>query len=336
VARPSAVPEALWRLDSSGALLAFDGRVNQVSARVHVGGTNGGALAVGGGLLWAYQLDLNRITLVDPVRAEIVGQVSLPAARPLADNQISYAHGALWVAQPGRLWRLDPTGDPVPTDLPAGFGSAVIATTDRWLWLASGRQLVRIDPASRAVATVPVSFDVSVLSGTSTSLYAAGINSRAVSVLAPDTGAVRSFVRFPGEEYVSAVATAGTTAWAIGSDSVQRIDDGGRSAPTSVCSPGGDLTAVAALGSLWVAADIDSTVIRVDLDTGQVRARIRYDAEDPDDPEYTVVAGQRTVWVLDGVNTVARVDPDTDGILHVPTGRDQSFAVAAVAAPSPR
>src|SRR5262249_25388726 len=144
----SPVAEALWVADESGVLRAFDGRTDQVSARVDIGRSIlPPPLVGGGGLVWAYRDD-GSIALVDPVEARVTRWAMVPPVKPLADNRLASAHGALWITQPGRLWRVSPSGDVSSIQLPADFKTTTTAATDRWLWLAAGRQLVRVDPAT--------------------------------------------------------------------------------------------------------------------------------------------------------------------------------------------
>jgi hypothetical protein len=347
---PPPVPEALWVADSAGTLRAFDGRTNRMSATVDLGTSAPAATALvtGGGLIWAYQ-DESGLAVVDPVTARLVRRVPIAPARPLAKNLVKYAHGALWVAQPGQLWRVGSTSaEPGRASLPADFAPTVVAATEHWLWLAGGRELVRVDPATGEVSTsveLPVGAGVSELLGTAKGVFAVGWNEAAVWVLDPDSGGLKSTVKVPDGELIREVYAHDGTVWATGNcgdvvrvstvepTSVQRVRISGEEV---------DSSAVAALGAFWVADEERSEVVRIDLGTATIRARIPVLTADPDDSEFAVVAGEHSVWVVD-INLatyVQRVDPATNRLWRItapgqpPKGTAPAVGISAVVAPA--
>jgi hypothetical protein len=269
---------------------------------------------------------------VDPDRASVVRRSTVAPARPLALNKLHAAFGALWVGQPGQLWRVAPDAQPSPTALPAGFAPTVLAHTRRWLWLADGGRLIRVDPVSGQVtATVDlaVSAGIQQLLGTPDGLYAVGMNRPDIWVLDPDSGALRSTVD-AGGELVTGLHDGGGAVWATGNcGDVLRMPAGSAHLDkVRISDVSQDLPSTAALGSLWVVDEVRSEVVRVE--PGRVVARIPVGAPDADDPAIAVLAGTRSVWVLDlrVADGVFRVDPATNRLWRV----GPSAAAAGVAA----
>jgi hypothetical protein len=337
--------------DSVGTLRAFDGRSNRMSARLDLGtpAPAATALVAGGGLIWAHQYE-SGLAVVDPATARVVRRVPIAPARPLAKNHTHYLHDALWVAQPGQLWRVgsasaEPTRAPLPTD----FDPTAVAATSQWLWLAGDRQLVRVDPATGAVSTtveLPIPAGVGELLGTPTGLFAVGWNQAAVWVLDPDSGALKSTVNVPNGELISGAYADDGTVWATGNcGHVVRVSTVEPTGVQAVKISGEDVdsSAVAALGSFWVCDRERSEVVRIDLSTATVRARIPVLPADPDEPEFAVVADPHSVWVVDInlANYVQRVDPATNRTWRIaatgpaPAGTAPVFGISAVVAESP-
>ncbi|MFC6015278.1 hypothetical protein ACFP2T_03590 [Plantactinospora solaniradicis] len=346
---PVPVPEALWVADGSGTLSAVDGRTNQVTARVGIGRSIGPPiLAVGGGLVWAYQND-GRIDLVDPVRARVTASAVVVPARPLADNRLYHGHGSLWIAQPGRLWRVSPAGKISAIPLPADFKPTMLAATGHWLWLAGGRRLVRVDPTTGATSIVddlPGDTGIGQLLGTRDSLLAVGWNQPEIWVLDPDTAAPRSSIPLSDSELVSGMYDVGGEVWATGNcGNVVRVGEVAEPQlhKVRVSDVSQDFPAAVAAGSFWVADQVRSEVVRIDLRTTEVLARLPVEAADPDDPAFAVVAGRHSVWLLDGDvagTRILRVDPETNRVLRLPSSvgaspADASFGVSVVVAAPP-
>lgn len=348
----SSVAEALWAADS-GTVRALDAASNEVAAQI---GLPGGpestpavrfppALLAGDGTLWAYRPDRG-VAIIDPVSARVVGEAAIPAATPLAANRPYAGHGALWVAQPGRLWRVLPTGAAASASLPAGFEPAAVAATDRWLWLASGRRLVRVDPATLATTALDelsVPTGISELLGTGRALFAVGWNQHEFWLLDPDSGARLATVGVGGGELVTNLVAAGDDVWASGNcGHVVQVPAtaAGRSRSVRISDVSQDLPTAVGLGSLWVCDEVRSELVRVDLRTARVVSRSPVAAADPDDAAFRVVAGATSVWLIDGNLTdgVQRVDPVTGRTVRVvrPSRSPSGLSAVVAARPSRR
>jgi len=318
-----AVADRLWVADGPGSVRSIDeaggvlasATVAGVEPRLHP------ALVPGDEKLWVFRYDTGDIALIDPATAAVIRRTRVEPARPLADNQVLFAHGYLWIVQPGRLWRIGPAGQVTRSALPADFGPWAAAVTGRWLWLGRGDRLLRIDPAApTAVTAVTVPESVGELSFAGDGFEATAINSPTVRRLDPDTGAVLGAITLPHGEQVMALAGG----WAIGNcGDVVRLADR-RTVRISEVSQ--ELPAVAALGDLWVGDEITSQIVRVDGETGHVLARMPFTAADPDDPAFHLMAGPGSVWVLDG--GVARIDPVTNTVTRILPAASNLEAVA--------
>ncbi|GIM88529.1 hypothetical protein Ato02nite_003220 [Paractinoplanes toevensis] len=320
------VAGGLWVADGSGAVRRVDGRTGETIATATVAGVEPRmppALVAAGGRLWVYRFDTGAVALIDPGSGAVVARATVEPVTPAVDNLLQYAHGALWIAQPGRLWRVTVAGRVSRTPLPDGFEPSAAAATERRLWLAAGRRLLRIDPvAPSSVVELGLPQNVAELSYAAGGLYAAGVNSPVVHRLDPVTGAVAGQTRLRHDELALSLAGG----WAIGNcGSVVRLGDG---LTVRVSDVSQDLPSVLAFGDLWVADEVASEVVRIDGATGAVRARLPVVAADPDDPAFHLLAGSGSVWVLDG--GVSRVDPEAGRVTRiVPATIGAGPAVAA-------
>lgn len=307
-----AVADRLWVADGAGSVRSI-GETGGVLASATVAGAEPRwppALIPGDEKLWVFRYDTGDVALIDPATANVLRRANVEPARPLANNQVLFAHGYLWIVQPGQLWRISPAGKVSRSALPAGFGPWATAVTGRWLWLGGGNRLLRIDPASPAAVTeVAVPEKVGELAYAGDGFEATGINSPTVRRLDPDTGAVVGEITLSHGEQVLALAGG----WAIGNcGNVVRLADR-LTVRISEVSQG--LPSVAALGDLWVGDEITSEIVRIDGESGHVLARMPFPAADPDDPAFSLIAGPGSVWVVDG--GVARVDPVTNTVTRI-------------------
>jgi hypothetical protein len=335
-ARPAPVREALWVADEKGRLRAFDGRTDRVSATIDIGRPAERIPATplaGRGLIWVYRGD-GEILLVDPVRARITKRTRIQPARPLGNNTPVYAHGALWIVQPGRLWRVSASGK--VSALPLGLRPSAVTATRRWLWLAGGGRLLRVHPAGKTTTATALPVPAADLTGTRSGLFAVGGNSPVIWTLDPDTGATRSSIKVGGGEDVAYLLDTGAEPWAIGNcGNVMKVSATGQVSKTRVSDVSQIFPAAIAAGSLWVADEANSSLVRIDVRTGTVLARLRVRAGDPGDPAFIVVAGRRSVWLVDSdlANGVQRVDPATNAVVRLAPSKGVSSVTAVVAAP---
>lgn len=328
--------EALWTIDGAGTLAAYDGWTSAPAAQVDVGPTGPWPwLLSGGGLLWVCTTD-GRLAIVDPAACGVVTRLTVPEASRPGLVATGYAFGALWFARAGQLCRVTGTGESTVTELPDGFGAGTglppaVAATSEWLWLGSGdrrrdrgNRLLRVDPATGEITLSARLPDVHLasLAAAPPGLVATAVNRPDVFVLDPDTGALRWATQVPDGSKIVTLYPAGDSVWAVSANGTA-IRLGDPRTPVAATVAFGDNStpydAAAGLGSLWIADETWSTIIRVDAGTGRILARIPVTAGEPDSPAFFPAAGESTVWVLDynGADGFSRIDPATNQAMRV-------------------
>lgn len=337
-------PEALWTVDRAGTLRAFTRTSNAVAATIDLGRPAYGLPGVvsGGGLVWVFRHDTG-VFAIDPATKRIKARATIPAVRPWWANRLYFGHGSLWIAQPGRLWRVDSTGKALASRLPAGFIPNAMAATKRWLWLAGGRRIVRVNPETRrADAAAALPSGVSALVSTGGRMAAANGSQPQVLLLDPNTAKLQSVVNIPGGELISGLYAAATHIWVTGKcGNALRIAGPGVSEPhkVRVSTIRQDLPAGASAGSFWVADKATAQLLRVDVSSGAVQARLPIPAADGGGtPAFAVVAGWRSVWLVESdlAKGVSLVEPDGHKITRLPPPEGASGAVSAAVGPAPR
>lgn len=340
--------EALWVVDASNVLRAYDARTNQVTAELELGrpGECRWWPVGGGGLIWAFGTD-GSVALVDPVAARLAIPSPLtPKDAPGLLGMPHYAHGAMWIWGPDRLWRIAKSGHVSSTALgPALGGPGQVTATGRWLFLGDGNRVIRIDPETGAakLETLPRSAVLNALAAGAEGLVAAcGHNRPDIFVLDPDTMAVKRATRVPDRGMIVNLYRTGDKVWALSSGgTAMRVDGDDTGEPFTVKLDNGqqDFPAAATGDCLWVVDEIAQVLARVDLQVGQISARLPIPEAFWDDPRFRVVAGRRTVWLI------SRAEWDFDGIFSVDTGTNRlvrvtqsarSTAGFAVVAAAPR
>jgi hypothetical protein len=278
--------------------------------------------------------------VVDPLAARVTTRIAIAPATPLAHNVAYYAFDAFWVAQPGRIWKVSVSGAVSSAELPPDLVPTTMTISEHWLWLGSVRRLVRIEPqtlATSVTSELPVPAGIAPLLGTKRGLFAVGWNQSKIWILDPDSGLPITSMTVGDKELVDTMVDTGTGIWAIGNcGNVMRFNDGGSGPEQKVriSYVSQDFPTRAALGSLWLGDQVSSELVRLDISTGAVLARLPVDASDPDDPLFDIVAGQQSVWVID--RGVSRVDPVTNRVLRLTQPTSESMRVSAAVAAPPR
>lgn len=342
--------EALWTNGRACPLAAYDGWTSALAAQVDVGMPAGPwpSLLAGGGLLWVYTID-GQLAIIDPAACRTVIRLTVPQASQPGLVATEYALGALWFARAGELCRVSDTGERTVTELPDGFGAGMglppaIGATSEWLWLGSGdrchdrgARLLRVDPATGEItlsARVP-GVSIHSLAAAPQGLVATAVNRPDVFVLDPDTGEPRWSAQVPDGSMIVTPYPAGDSVWAVGANGTA-IRLGDPRTPVAATVPFGDNSipyyAAVSLGSLWIADEIWSTVIRIDAGTGRILARIPVTPGEPDSPAFFPAAGKSAVWVLDynGADGISRIDPATNRAVQVRESGGVNDLAAAV------
>jgi DNA-binding beta-propeller fold protein YncE len=120
----------------------------------------------------------------------------------------------------------------------------------------------------------------------------------------------------------------GRAVWVTNEGRVERLALGQAAPVASVAlaSPCGAM--VTAFGSLWVADCKEGGLVRVDLRTHRVTARVATGLADPDG-ELSLAAGAGSIWVLtDRKGVLSRIDPATNRVVATIAVAPESFCAA--------
>lgn len=150
-----------------------------------------------------------------------------------------------------------------------------IEVEDHAIWLAGGRRLIRVDPASgRVVRTLPVPVRIDGLATVSGDVWAVSRADRAVLRLDPRTAEIRDRISVAGSSNSLAIMADADFLWVLDGETatVTRIDPGLHEiAETYRLSVGrGQLALAAGEGAAWVSNALDGTVTRIDGATNAV------------------------------------------------------------------
>jgi YVTN family beta-propeller protein len=219
--------------------------------------------------------------------------------------------GSLWIANPsaGSVSRFDLASRALADQVPVGGTPGALALGGGSVWVASvpGDTVSRINPGTgRVTQRVPLGgARAAALAFAQGGLWVADITDNSLLEVDPGSGLVRRTLALPLRP--TAAAGAGDELWVAdyGAGSVAQIDlRTGQALATNVGN--GPAALALGFGALWVANSLDSTVSRVDPNSGSVVATIPVGSG----PGAIAVAGG-SVWVANQYSaTVSRIDPD--------------------------
>jgi YVTN family beta-propeller protein len=262
----------LPRVDAN-AVGVIDADAAAIEAQVDLPGRPG-AIATGGGFVWAASESEGTVSRVDldrrGVRTLEVGESA---------NGVAYGGGAVWVTigEEREVVQINPDTLGIVQTIPVGNGPGAVAVGEGAVWVANtiDGTLSRIDLASGDEEAIPVGTRPAGIAVGAGSVWVTSEATGTVLRLDPRTGAV-----------VQAVGVGnGPTGIAAGEDAVwvtnrqdgtlSRIDPATSSVSATIPDVGVNPTAVAAgSGSVWVANAGDNSIVRVDPATGRVDERI--------------------------------------------------------------
>lgn len=258
-----------------------------------------GSVAVGGGEVWALDLEQDTLRRIDPQTGEFVGE-EIALSRLGVDPRLR-VRSRLVAAEPGAVWV---RGDDETDETSDAAGDAV-----RRIDTATGRVTVSVPVHLRAL--VP---PVAVGEGGVWAPARAGLTR-----FNPQTG--REVARFPSVT-ATGLAVGEGAVWGVEEDGeVVRIDPRTNTVEmgATVADGGANVFYIAAgEGAVWVARAAGHTVSRIDPQTRQVTARIEVGNGIAD-----LAAGGGALWVSLSVSrsgvrprpgVLRRIDPDTDQV----------------------
>jgi YVTN family beta-propeller protein len=265
----------------AGSIVRIDPATNEVSATTAVGGRLT-AVAAAREDVWATDAGSSVVVRLDAARDAVRTSSAhgVPSDVAIGGERAVVANGtdgtaAVFDGATGGFQGVIQLGG-------FGYSGASVASDGRWAWVASGRDLKRID----LVTLVPV-------------------GTRVLSL--PHDDELR------GDLFVSDVAIGAGSVWVVGdplNPTLWRIDPEGAGRPVTIELPFGPDAVVVADGAVWVANQLDDSVTRVDARSGRVGPTIDVGRE-----PVALAAGGGAVWVanrLDG--TVSRLDPGTNRV----------------------
>jgi DNA-binding SARP family transcriptional activator/DNA-binding beta-propeller fold protein YncE len=292
---PAAEPLASVLLAQASDVAVIRPDTSEVVARVAVG-SSPALIREGEGSVWvADQLDLT-VTEIDLESRRVLRTVGL-GFRP---DDLAARNDAVWAFDKEErvLVRLGEEQTWARYEHPDFTEVERMALDDHAVWLAGGKRLIRVDPASgEVVSTVSLPVSVDGLASAGGDVWA--VSSAAATVLHIDGRTAEIRDRIPMARGARALSiSAGTDfVWVLDGDTatVVKIDPGRHDVvETYRLGPGrGTLALAAGEGAAWVSNAFDGTLTRIDERTNEV-ASITVSAYSS--PKDVTVAGG-LVWV---------------------------------------
>ena len=173
---PLVAEGSLWVVDDeAGAVVRTDPRTGREQARIRRLGIDGDQpfylTGAGEGSVWVYS-EAGAVARIDPETNRVTAVVPLPGARPggpagrgfLFGGPTAFAGGAVWIANPAGLYRVDPATNrarrlPIRAKPLSEYGHISLAAGGGRVWMRAGdRRVVGVDPrTARVVADRPAS-----------------------------------------------------------------------------------------------------------------------------------------------------------------------------------
>jgi YVTN family beta-propeller protein len=318
-----AVGLSAWRvLPIGGQEPAATQLPRHVQAAIRVGQAPG-AVLVAEGSVWVANRGDGTISRIDPATSKVIATIAVETnpTRLTADS------GAVWVATQQSLQRIDPATNQVVHTFPFRIGSGDLLAADGCLWVslddgtvrrlnpANGQQLATIPTASKGAALL-TSDRGSLWAGYGHRLVAIDLQDAHVKARVSDIDVQGSQLLNEGPPLTGLVLANGFV-WrsssgplaGVGRFRVDQPQEVGqlRGMPVfrSDEALAGEISGLAAGPTgVFAVSRTTQTLTRLDLSTGQAKAKIRL-------PGLSHVAAERdAVWVTaDTHNTLYRIDP---------------------------
>jgi len=260
----------------AGTIIRIDPASNQVVATIHAGRPVC-CLAFGDGAVWAASLATDAVVRIDPAANSVVD--AFPSGG-LAPEGIAFADGFVWVANhhgnpTGSVAKIDPATDTVIDVIPVGAasftgGPSALAAVPGSVWAGVPNQsaLVRIDTATDAIAaTIPVHGACGEVAAGSQQAWVSGGSppgcSPGVSMVNPAATSLVTHLTAGGASSGNALGAGGFWFGADKSDLLNRVDTATDSVVGQLKLPGSPGSIATGFGSVWVANQTDSAILRV-------------------------------------------------------------------------
>ena len=293
-----------------------------VQAAIRVGQAPG-AVLVAEGSVWVANRGDGTISRIAPATNKVIATIAVEAN----PTRLTADAGAVWVATPQSLQRIDPTTNQVVQTFPFRIGAGDLLAADGCLWMslddgtvrrlnpADGQQLASIPAASKGAALL-ASGRGSLWAGYSNIVVAIDLQDAHVTARIKDVDVQGSQLVNKGSPLTGLQLVNGVV-WQSSADPPagvvrfrpDRVEEVGQLSGMPVFRNdevlAGETSALAAGPTgVFAVSRTTQTLTRLDLSTGQAKAKIRL-------PGLSQVAADRdAVWVTDDThNTLYRIDP---------------------------
>jgi peptide/nickel transport system substrate-binding protein len=234
-------------------VLRLDPGSATVSDRIPVG-AGPGAIAAGGGSVWAANVPGDALARIDPESGTVAETVRLGSAHVAA---LAFGAGALWVADSvgDALLELDPASGALRRRLPLEVKPTSLVVGDRTVWVADygGAVIAQVDGRTgRTLATVHVGNGPAALAVDGDAVWVANALDSTVSKVGATTGSLHATI--PVGSGPTAIAARGGTIWVANqyAASVTRIDARRGTVARTERVAGGPTTLAPLGDAIWV------------------------------------------------------------------------------------
>jgi outer membrane protein assembly factor BamB/predicted Ser/Thr protein kinase len=253
-----------------------------------------------------------KAVMIDPETGSIESSIGGFTYRrvPTVIGDLAAGDGGVWVVIPPMVDHLDPVTGTVRGSAAVGFPGGEVAVGFRTVWVATGNEVERVNPATdETLRTVHLEDPQGIIGAGEIAVGEDAVwatTNRALYRIDPFTGRVLGSTEITGSTGLTA---AHGTVWVVDdfTGTLTAFDEPSGDAHGSVQIPGSLDDVVAGGGSVWV-LDTDAGVVSVvDPERMAVVDTVRVGGDERD-----IVFGADAVWLADGSDrTVTQIEPAT-------------------------
>jgi YVTN family beta-propeller protein len=252
---------------AANAIGVIDAETAEIEAEVPLPVGRPGAIASGGGFLWATSEAEGTVSRVDPDTHDVQTLHVGGSA-----NGVAYGAGAVWVTngEARQVAQINPDPLRIVQRIPVGNGPGPIAVGEGAAWVANtiDGTVSRIDTATGTWRTSPVGAGLAGVAVGTDAVWATSEATGTVLQIDPRSGAVVQAVGVGNGP--TGIAVGAGAVWVTNrlDGTVSRIDPATNSVSATIPDVGLTPTAVAAAdGAVWVANSVDGSIARIDSES---------------------------------------------------------------------
>jgi YVTN family beta-propeller protein len=254
-----AVDDSVNRVDGDGRLTSSVGI-----------GTQPDGIAFGLGSIWVTSAVDDAVVRLDETGSRSLQRIDV-GEDPSA---IATGFGSVWVANGGdrTVSRIDPTVNEVVDEITVGTAPAGIAVDEHWVWVTNrlDHSVTRIDPDDRTTETFIVGSTPLGVASAGGSVWIADQDQSQLVRMDP-AGTIRDQINVGNGPSAVAAAPTGDTVWVANDlDGTVSRFDAATSVVTTTAVGGNPAGLTVGRDAVWVAVPSQSTLVKLDLATGQV------------------------------------------------------------------